>query len=229
MQQGSVSNLVNILHSFTLASGLFINWEKSGAYWAGMAAFSPNWAHAFGWTWAAEGSITKLLRTPFGLSLSTTNSDQFLIDKVKSKLTYWSTTKLSLAAQRLIVNQVLMSTLWYFIAVWARSRKAIKQIQGLLCNYLWSGREHRARARVAWNTCTKKMSVGGLSLTDPQDALVSLMGKWMIKACEPGQSNLLTFLRYRLSLYKPATVRRWDPDTTWFMSPSHKSVPGSKI
>ena len=148
-EQGSVSNLVNILHSLTLASGLIINWEKSGIYWVGRASPPPDWAHEFGWTWAAEGNITKLLGTPFNLSLSTTDSDQFLIDKVKSKLTYWSTTKLSLAARRLIVNQVLMSTLWYFIGIWAGSREAIKQIQALLCNYLWAGCEHRAIARVA--------------------------------------------------------------------------------
>lgn len=112
----------------------------------------------------ADESITKLLGTPFRLSLSTNDSDQFLIDKVKSKLTYWSTTKFSLAARRLIVNQVLMSTLWYFIGVWASSRVVIKQIQALLRNYLWAGWEYRARARVAWDICTKKLCAGGLSL-----------------------------------------------------------------
>ena len=30
---GSISILVSILHSFSLASGLLINWSKSGAYW----------------------------------------------------------------------------------------------------------------------------------------------------------------------------------------------------
>ena len=105
----------------------------------------------------------------------------------------------------------------------------IKKIQALLRNYLWSGQEHRARARVAWNTCTKKQSAGGLSLTDPHDALDCMMGKWIIKACEPGTSNLLTFLRYRLSLFKPLKDGKWAPDMSWFMIPSHKSAPGSKV
>ena len=55
--------------------------------------------------------------------------------------------------------------------------KVIKQIQALLRNYLWSGREHRARARVAWDTCTKKQRVSSLSLIDPHDALDGLMSK----------------------------------------------------
>ena len=122
-----------------------------------------------------------------------------------------------------------MSTLWYFIGVWVRSRKVIKQIQALLRNYLWSGREHRARSRVAWDTCTKKSRAGSLSLTNPHDALDCLMGKWLIKACEPGQSNLLTFMRYKLSLYKPVKEGSQSSNMTWFMSPSHKSAPRSKI
>lgn len=136
---------------------------------------------------------------------------------------------LSLAGRRLTVNQVLMSILWYFIGVWAGSRKVLKQIQSLLRNYLWSGKEHKAMARVAWATCTRKQRAGGLSLIDPHDALDCLMSKWLIKACEPGDSNLLTFLRYRLSLYKPSKEGRWSTDKRWFMSPSHKSAPGSKI
>ena len=228
-EQASVSNLVSILQSFTLASGLHINWEKSGAYWVGRAGPPPAWANAFGWTWGAEDGISKLLGTPFGLSLTTSDSDQFLLDKIQSKLTYWTTTKLSLAVRRLIVNQVLMSTLWYFVGVLAGSRQVIKKIQALLRNYLWSGREHKARARVAWDTCAKKKSVGGLSLTDPQDALECLICKWVVKACEPGNSNLLTFLRCRLSLYKPTKDGRWASDSMWFMNPSHRSAPGSKI
>lgn len=66
-------------------------------------------------------------------------------------------------------------------------------------------------------------------MIDPFDALDCLLGKWIIKACEPGDSNLLTFLRYRLSLFKPVKDGRWAPNASWFLSPSHKSAPGSKI
>lgn len=227
--QGSVSSLVNILNYFSFASGLLINWSKSGAYWVSRNGLPPAWAHTFSWTWVPEGNISKLLGTPFGLSISTVDVDQFLIAKIRKKITYWTSTKLSLAARRLIVNQILMSTLWYFLGVWAGSRKIIKQILALLRNYLWSGREYHARARVAWTTCTKKLKDGGLSLTDLHDALDCLMSKWLIKACEPGKSNLQTFLRYRLTLYKPVKDCCWSTYMSWFMSPSHKSAPNSKI
>lgn len=52
--------------------------------------------------------MSKLLGTSFSVSISTRDIDQFLMDKIRRKLTYWTTTKFSLAARRLIVNQVLM-------------------------------------------------------------------------------------------------------------------------
>lgn len=225
----STSTLVNILQSFSLASGLLINWAKSGAYWQGRNAQRPAWSQNFGWSWIPEGNLSKLLGSPFGLSISTADIDNFLVDKVRRKLTYWTSTKLSLAGRRLIVNQVLMSTLWYFIGVWAGSRSVLKQIKSLLRNYLWAGRKHRARARVAWDTCTKKQRAGSLSLIDPHEALDGLMSKWLIKACEPGISNLQTFLRYRLFLYKSTKTENWAPDGNWFLSHSHRSAPGSKV
>ena len=133
---GSVSTLINILHSFSLPSGLLINWSKSGAYWEGRNRPRPAWTQNFDWTWIPEGNISKLLGSPFGLSVSTADIDHFLMEKIRKKLTYWTSTKLSVAGRRLIVNQVLLSTLWYFIGVWAGSRKVIKQIQTLLRNYL---------------------------------------------------------------------------------------------
>jgi hypothetical protein len=91
--------------------------------------------------------------------------DQFLVNRVKGKLKYWTSTNLSLVGRTLIVNQVLMSSLWYFIAVWVGSKKLLGRIKALLCNYLWSGSENTARAQVNWDDCTVPKKVGGLSLT----------------------------------------------------------------
>ena len=70
----SVSTLVHILHTFTSASGPSINWAKSGTYWVGRNG-PPGWANNFGWTWVADGHVSKLLGTPFGLSITTGDTD----------------------------------------------------------------------------------------------------------------------------------------------------------
>lgn len=91
--------------------------------------------------------------------------DQFLVDKVKVKLKYWSSTHLPLARITLVVNKVLISSLWYFIKVWVGTKKILCKIKALLCNYLWYGVENAARAWVRWDDCTIPKKVGGWSLT----------------------------------------------------------------
>lgn len=88
-----------------------------------------------------KGEIAKLLGTPFGLSASTLDIDKFLVEKIKNKLVYWCSRNLSLAGRRIIVNQVLQSSMWYFLGVWAGSRRVVTQAKALLRNYFWARRE----------------------------------------------------------------------------------------
>lgn len=83
---------------------------------------------------------------------------------------------MSLVERSLIVNLVLMSSMWYFIVVWVGSKKVMRQIKAC-CNYLWSGFEHTTIARVNWDDCTMPKEVGGLSLTSLEDAMKAVMSK----------------------------------------------------
>lgn len=94
-------------------------------------------------------NLSKLLGTHFGLNLKTCDVDEFLINKTSKKLDYWSTLKLSLAGKVVIIIQVLLSTLWFFISIWCGTNKTLGKICSILRNYLWSGKEQRAHTRVA--------------------------------------------------------------------------------
>jgi hypothetical protein len=147
--------------------------------------------------------LSKLLGTSFGLNLDTKDVDQFLYGKITKKLDYWSIMKLSLAGRAVIYNQVLLSTLWFFITVWGGFNKILSKIRGTIRNYLWSGKEHLTRLRVCWRECCMKKKYGGLGLVDPEVVKTSVLTKWIVKAMEPGESNLQLILRYRLSRYNP--------------------------
>lgn len=54
-----------------------------------------------------------------------------------------------LAERTLIVNQVLMSSVWYIIVVRVGLKKVLRKIKALLCNYRWFGYENMARAHVS--------------------------------------------------------------------------------
>ena len=84
-EENTMDNLLEILHNFGIAFGLKIN--KSIAYWCGQET-SLGWVEQYQWKWATSGDLSKLFGTPFGLQLELQDVDQFLIDKVKTKLEY---------------------------------------------------------------------------------------------------------------------------------------------
>jgi hypothetical protein len=120
-------------------------------------------------------TISKLLGTPFGFFLGFIDVDN-LLEKMQHKLRYWSTTKLSLVGRKVIVNNILLSSLWYFVNVWGGTRKGVQKVNHLLKNYLWFGFAHKCQC------CEKKER--GLSLVDPIEPMEVMLSKWVIHALE---------------------------------------------
>jgi hypothetical protein len=181
------------------------------------------------WQWAQEGELTKLLGSPFGLDISSQELDEFLIKRIEKKLTYWISVHLSFSGRVTIINQVLLSSLWYFVSVWAGSSKIFGKIVILLQNFLWTGKNHQAKVRVNWFDCCAKRSVGGLSILNPQEALTTLLSKWVVNAFLPGKSNLQILLMLKLKQMSPNKMSHWPNDTRWCFVGKHNSVPGSKV
>jgi len=147
-QERALRNTISLLDRFERASGLSINWIKSVLYWFSNKP-RPQWTHAFQLTWAPLGSLSKLLGAPFNITLDTEDIDLFLKQKVSKKLSYWSSQRLLLAGRVIVVNSVLLSTLYYFIAIWIGSIHVLRNIRGNLRDFMWSGTEHTSHARVS--------------------------------------------------------------------------------
>ena len=64
---------------------------------------------------------------------------------------------------------------------------------------------------------------------DPEEAKTSLLCKWIVKAMEPGESNLQIVLRYRLARFNPQRGQSWGVDLKWFTSKQHQGYSGSKV
>jgi hypothetical protein len=62
--------------------------------------------------------LGKLLGVVFGLELSATDVDNFLESKIVKKLNYWCSTKMHVTGRGIIVNGVLLSMTYFFLAVW---------------------------------------------------------------------------------------------------------------
>lgn len=116
--------------------------------------------------------------------------------------------KLSLASRVVICNHVIMSTLWFFITMWAGSNKTLRKIWSAIHNYRSSGNGQLNRTRVTWKECWIKGKYDGLGLVDPEDAKTNILYQWVMKAMEPREPNLQLMVRYWLGRFSPNDLAR---------------------
>ena len=182
-----------------------------------------------GWLWAQDGELAKLFGTPFGLHLKICDIDSFLFQKVRKKLIYWSSKFLSLSARAIIVNMVLLSSLLYFISIWAGSKQVIRRIQADVRNYPWVDSFTSTHARVNWRDCWASKKIGGLGIKDPQNALDVLLANWSVCAFILDNNNLHHLLGFKFRYSKVCDNGKWLMSCTWSLLFGHKHAPGSKL
>jgi hypothetical protein len=225
-----VNYTVSTLDMFNTVSGLTLNWTKSCAYWwSANRGQRPLWTSRFPWRWVQEEEVTMLLGSPFGISLSTEQIDQFLVERIGKKIDFWATVRLNSAGRAVIANGVMVSTTLYFLSIWAGSTNGVRKVVSKIRNYLFAGTSQPARARVAWRVVCSRKKDGGLNIVNPLEAVTAMMAKWVVSACEPGCSNLKLLIRHRLSSYQPYVQGKWGRSMEWFSLPNHKAAFGSKI
>lgn len=179
--------------------------------------------------WATNQEVSKLLGTPLGLSISSSQIDNALLQRLDKKFNYWSQAKINSAGRAIIANAVLVSSLLYFLAIWGGSKQGIQKAISKIRNYMWIGSPSLTRSRVAWTTCCLPKKVGGLGLINPLDAMTSFMVKWIVKACKPGTTNLKAIIRHRLANYQSYKGEKWDASPQWFLQPHHQAKFGSTV
>lgn len=94
-----------------------------------------------------------------------------IVDKVKRKLTSWSTKKLSYAGRIQLINSVVFHYLVYWSNIFMLPKAIIKHIDSLCRKFLWSGQiEQKTMVLVSWDAVCTPKSEGGLS--------VKQLGSW---------------------------------------------------
>jgi hypothetical protein len=229
-EEQSVINTVASLTRFSGASGLTINWEKTLAYyWRRGFRLRPAWLDQLGWQWAEENEISKLLGTPFGLTLSASSVDQFLLTRTDKQLQYWSNTRINRTGRAVISNAILIGAALFFLSIWGGTQAGVKKLVAKARNYLWAGSAQPARARVAWDVVCLPRQDGGLNMINPKHMVIALMSKWIINACEPGSSKFKALLRHRLEQCQPHARGTWNGSLQWFTRPNFRASSGSRM
>ena len=122
-------------------------------------------------------------------------------DKIRKKLRVWASVKLSLASRVVVLNHILLATMWHSVACWVLEKTCIKNIKAMVRGLLWSGRDHeRALAEVAWSYLIKAKNQGGFGLVDPVHQSTTLLGKLLVRSLQPAPELWKMLLRDRADL-----------------------------
>jgi hypothetical protein len=114
---------------------------------------------------------------PFGLSLGSTNVNNFWLEKVQHKLNYWASTKLSLARKKVIVNSILLSSFWYFVNVGEGPKK--ESLELIASSIITFGQDQIiiVGVKLHGTNVVGKIKMG-VSLVDPIKIIKALLSKW---------------------------------------------------
>ena len=150
-----IQNSIKILDQICSISWLSINWNKSTTSWEHRRLPWPSWTYRHQWSWVLPQELSKLLRNLFGLELSSESIENFLIERTKKKLRFLYASRLHVVGQAIIVNYVIVESIFFFIIVRSGTMQAIK-FKKLARFFLRVGREARAFVREPWYVMCQK-------------------------------------------------------------------------
>lgn len=163
-QKRSVEGILNIFDDFAKMSGLKISIEKSTLYMAGLSdSASSEILQEFPF---AQGQLpVRYLGLPL-LTKQMTSADFLpLLEKLRTRMTTWTTRHLSFAGRLQLLHSVIAGLVNFWVSAYRLPSGCINEIDKLCSSFLWSGLELSAKkSKVAWvDVCCPK-SEGGLGL-----------------------------------------------------------------
>ncbi len=146
---------------------------------------------------------------------------------LKSKLINWSHNQLSLAGRILVVNQVLLASMWYLAACWNPYPQMCAQVTGVVRNFIWGGKDAPVCAKVKWDMLTLPTAQGGLGIIDPKTQSEALLAKLLIRGLAPGGEPWKELIRHKADQIRLPVHDKGPntPDINWlFTAPKFKRI-----
>ena len=112
------------IQEFCLALGARINWSKTVGPWIGPTE-PPSLTPDPGLRCIPKGTLVRYLGCQIGIDLSREQQIAPLLLSMRQKLLGWSKSRLSLAGRVVVVNHVLLETMWYTLSCWMFSKHAL--------------------------------------------------------------------------------------------------------
>ncbi|XP_074297740.1 uncharacterized protein LOC141628504 [Silene latifolia] len=175
----SITWLLRSFATFSMASGLCLNKDKSEIYFNGMS----------------QGAMSSILQVsgfkrgmlPFkylGVPISSrklTKADGMkLTDKITARIRSWGAKHLSYAGRLTLVNSVLSGLHSYWSSIFLIPNGILNKIDAICRNYLWGGKDSYVSApNVKWENCCTPKEEGGLGLKATKTWNKASLGKYV--------------------------------------------------
>ncbi|KAL3681179.1 hypothetical protein R1sor_024135 [Riccia sorocarpa] len=209
-----------IIHSFGLASGLKVQWEKSKARWISSHSVRPDWTQELDWLWATEeDEAGKFLGFHFKDGIDDDAIFQTAFQKVKEKVNNPSYRSTSIHGRVVIANHILYGLIWFLLPLWACGKQKLRKIENLVLRFIWGGTEAaKTRHRVAEKVLHQSKKDGGLGLLSLQAQAQAFVAKTIRWAYSLGTHPLKNWLIHKFDAI--ADLRWATSHHTWITSPS---------
>ena len=162
----SIRLLLQAFHSFSHASGLSANLDKSNLYFCGVDSCSLS--EILEMTQIPLGSIPfKYLGVPLAARKLSYSECNPLIEKIVGRIKSWASKKLSYAGRIQLIKSVLQGIQSYWSQICLLPKKVMREVKSLCRSFLWTGSSDKSkRSLVAWDTLCLPKVAGGWNILD---------------------------------------------------------------
>jgi hypothetical protein len=187
--EATISNLWSlkaILRGFELASGLKVNFWKSGLMGVNVSSTFLDSACTF--LNCRLGSIPfKYLGLPIGANPKSLSTWEPLLDHLRNRLLTWRNKYISLGGRIVLINAVLNAIPIFSLSFLKMPMSVWKKVVKIQRQFLWGGvRGGNKISWVKWAVVCKEKSQGGLGVRDVRLVNLSLLSKWRWRLLQPG-------------------------------------------
>ncbi|CAJ2662883.1 unnamed protein product [Trifolium pratense] len=102
-----------------------------------------------------------------------------VLDRLKNRLSGWSSRFLSIGGRLVLIKSVLTSLPVYALSFFKAPSGIISSIESILIKFFWGGSENlRKVSWINWNTICLRKEYGGLGVRQLREFNLALLGKW---------------------------------------------------
>ncbi|XP_074265722.1 uncharacterized protein LOC141588167 [Silene latifolia] len=199
----SIMWILRAFATFSAASGLQLNKEKSEIYFNGV---HHNTQHdILQISGFVKGSLPfKYLGVPISSKKLTSNEGRKLIDKIVARIRAWGAKHLSYTGRLTLVTSVLQSLHSYWSNIFLIPNCIMNKIDAICRNFLWGDTDLYLRApAIHWDHCCRPKTKGGLGIKATKFWNKAILGNWTWKK-----------LTHLMGTFRPAYVNdNWNGTT----------------